>query len=133
MTAVFWLNRLLFVSLNALKGVLLVVMNTDSCASVFEIQDGMLAGFHSFFFTFISTPLTNNNMTSSQLARRPVSKALHWHRRGHGSESRSKLNCFPGFLFRISCVRNFDGHSLIRVLFPFGNQDTLTRKFKQET
>ena len=49
MAAVLWLNRLLFVSLNALLGVLLVVMNTDSCASVFEIQDGMFAGFHPFF------------------------------------------------------------------------------------
>ena len=49
MAAVLWLTRLIFVSFIVLFGVLLVAMNTDSCASVFETQYGKLTRFHSLF------------------------------------------------------------------------------------
>ena len=38
--------------------------------------------------------LRTHNVTSSQLACSSVGRALHWHRRGHGFESRSGMNFF---------------------------------------
>ena len=57
------------------------------------------------------------NMTSSQFRLdSSVGKAPYWYCRGHGFESRSSLNYFPGFLFptvQVAYITTMVMHSLV--------------------